>query len=69
MTELAAKSGSPYIIQEVEIKTYVAVMSYPQANKTVINNLTSLKPCTVGHMTFIKYNAFCDSPKKELYIT
>ena len=38
-------------------------MSYPFANSTVINNFTSLKSCTVGHITFIRYNAFCDSPK------
>ena len=42
-----------------------AATSYPLANNTVINNLTSLKPCTVGHMTFIKYNAFCNFPKQN----
>lgn len=42
------------------------LISYPLVNNTVINNLTSLKLCTVGHMTFIKYKAFCDSPKNNL---
>lgn len=41
-------------------------ITYPLANKTETNNLTSLKLCTVGHITFIKYKAFCDSPKKQL---
>lgn len=44
------------------------LISYPLANNTVINNLTSLKLCTVGHMTFIKYKAFCVSPRKQLLI-
>lgn len=48
------------------ISKLIAVISYPLANNTVINNLTSLKLCTVGHMTFIKYKAFCDSPKKTI---
>lgn len=44
------------------------LISYPLANNTVINNLTSLKLCTVGHMTFIKYKAFCVSPKTKQLI-
>ena len=43
------------------------LISYPLANNTVISNLTSLKLCTVGQMTFIKFKAFCDSPKNNCY--